>query len=301
MSNGGQNRDTGILRLASARRRVLAFLNEIETLEGSEFPHEDGEFALRDIRQHFRGLLAGTYDIEEAPVKTVREACSNINLSIRRYTPVLGFILRSTNVRNAFEIHFALKNLVEKLIGKGAKLIISSEWDFVPFTYPMNLDILPSYVLVGGPAPESGSALLTPLAGHEIGHSAWARFNIDGRFKQDFLVAIGEELALSSLSHASLEDHIGPDPLLLLRDVGLKQIEEIFCDAFGLFIFGSSYAYAYEYIMYPGGFDRVVSYPSEINRGKYLLQAARWHGTASSPNGPRLRASEVSRASWPPF
>src|ERR1044072_3127167 len=104
LSSSGQNPDTGILRLASARRRVRAFLSEIQTLEGSEFPHGDGENALEDIKKSFLGLLAGTYEIEEAPPKTIREACSNINISIRRYTPILGFIVRSTNVRNAFEI-----------------------------------------------------------------------------------------------------------------------------------------------------------------------------------------------------
>lgn len=41
--------------------------------------------------------------------------CAN-QLMVSRYTDILGFILRSTNVRNAFEMHFPLKRLVETAV-----------------------------------------------------------------------------------------------------------------------------------------------------------------------------------------
>src|SRR3546814_8743121 len=68
---------------------------------------------------------------------------------------------------------FPIKRLVETAVSPDARLIMSSEWKFVPFTYPMTLDWLPGFALVGGPAPESDNVLIVPLAGHEIGHSAW--------------------------------------------------------------------------------------------------------------------------------
>jgi hypothetical protein len=272
-----QHRAIAILRLASARRRVHAFLNEISTLEASEFPHLDGEHALREIRAHFADLAKDMRGQERGPLKTIRGACLEVNLAIRRYTRILGFILRSTNVRNAFELHFPLKRLVTDVLGEQAKLIISSEWDFVPFTYPMNLDLLPNFVLVGGPAPESANALLTPLAGHEIGHSAWKSNGLSVRLRgsldSEIRLALAEDPDLIAL----LNQQHGPDPQAAIIDTALKQLEEIFCDAFGLFIFGSAYAYAYEYLMYPGGHQRAISYPSDENRLKYLVRAARWY------------------------
>src|SRR3546814_3416694 len=85
----------------------------------------------------------------EASEASVNEACAQTSLMVSRYTDILGFILRSTNVRNAFEMHFPLKRLVETAVSPDARLIMSSEWKFVPFTYPMTLDWLPGFALVG--------------------------------------------------------------------------------------------------------------------------------------------------------
>src|SRR3546814_13427221 len=68
---------------------------------------------------------------------------------------------------NAFEMHFPLKRLVETAVSPDARLIMSSEWKFAPFTYPMTLDWLPGFALVGGPAPESDNVLIVPLARSE--------------------------------------------------------------------------------------------------------------------------------------
>src|SRR3546814_4384036 len=68
---------------------------------------------------------------------------------------------------NAFEMHFPLKRLVETAVSPDARLIMSSEWKFVPFTYPMTLDWLPGFALVGGPAPESDNVLIVPLRSEE--------------------------------------------------------------------------------------------------------------------------------------
>ncbi len=54
----------------------------------------------------------------------------------------------------------------------------------------------------------------------------------------------------------------------------VRQLEEVFCDLFGLFVFGESYLFAYEYFLAPGGGIRATGYPSATDRVRYLLDAA---------------------------
>ena len=270
-----------VLRLASARRRIRAFLDQIADLENAGFPHPDGREALLRLKQEVqlrqRSLARIPPEVSE---ETVGEVCSETSVFLERYTDILGFILRSTNVRNAFEVHFPLKRLIQDVIGPDAKLIMSSEWNFVPFTWPMNLNVLGKFVLVGGPAPESGNVLIIPLAGHEIGHSAWRHAGIEKRIKLDLIAAIEAAIAnrpqdrdrlvadlardghdLSWLHHACLESAV-------------RQLEEIFCDMFALYVFGPAFAFAYEYFLAPGGNNRSLIYPSSQDRVRYLLNGA---------------------------
>ena len=107
-----------------------------------------------------------------APVNLVNNVCSISLKKLQTYLPLLGFILRSTNVRNAFEAYPPLLRLARRLLGADTQLILSSEWDFIPVIYH-SIRALPKYVLIGFPAPESSNPLLIPLAGHELGHSVW--------------------------------------------------------------------------------------------------------------------------------
>lgn len=270
-----------VLRLASARRRIRAFLDQIVDLESAGFPHPDGREALLQLKREVE-LRQRSLDRlpDKAPEQTVDEVCANTSAFLARYTDILGFILRSTNVRNAFEVHFPLKRLILDVLGPDAKLIMSSEWNFVPFTWPMNLDVLGPFVLVGGPAPESGNVLIIPLAGHEIGHSAWRHAGIKKQIELDLIAAIDTAIAnrpherdrlvadlvrdghdLSWLHHACLESAV-------------RQLEEIFCDMFALYVFGPSFAFAYEYFLAPGGDNRSLIYPSSLDRVRYLLDGA---------------------------
>lgn len=269
------------LRLASARRRVRAFLDQIDQLEASDFPHPDGREALDFIKQHFVIRQNSLRDLPPSvSEEVVREICTNTTVFLARYTGVLGFILRSTNVRNAFEVHFPLKRLVEQVISTNARLVMSSEWNFVPFTYPMNLDLLPDFVLVGGPAPESGNVLIVPLAGHEIGHSAWRSHEVKDKIQADLTKAIGEAIAANPSERDRVLGELRKSGLDLsyLQNACLftavRQLEEIFCDLFGLYVFGEAYLYAYEYFLAPGGGARTTGYPSAKDRVQYLLDAA---------------------------
>lgn len=276
---------TKILRLASARRRVRAFLDQIADLERADFPHADGREALQLLKREFSTRQRSLDRIPDSVADAVvDEVCAETSVFLARYTDILGFILRSTNVRNAFEVHFPLKRLVQKVISTDAKLVMSSEWNFVPFTWPMNLDVLSDFVLVGGPAPESGNVLIIPLAGHEIGHSAWRHAGVATKIGARLFAAV--ETAIDGLPED--RDRIVADLGRADRDISWlqhasfesarKQLEEIFCDMFALYVFGPSFAFAYEYFLAPGKSFRSVTYPSSHNRVNYLLDGAKTLG-----------------------
>lgn len=270
------------LRLASARLRIRAFLEQISELETADFPHADGREALTIIKEQFRirerSLTRLPLTVADS---TIDEVCTNTGLFVSRYTEVLGFILRSTNVRNAFEVHFPLKRLIQRTIHKDAKLVMSSEWKFVPFTWPMSLPLLEDFVLVGGPAPESGNVLIIPLAGHEIGHSAWRSAKMGNAIKAELTAAIDEAInANPEARDRVLQDSArsGYDVSWLQHQslgIASKQLEEIFCDMFALYVFGPSFLFAYEYFLAPGSTGRGILYPSSKARVDFLLEGAK--------------------------
>ncbi len=269
------------LRLASVNRRVTAFLEQIIELKASGFPHDDGLGALLEIEQRFL-LEKKKLDIPPgASAILIDETCMNVTSRVSDYTTILGFILRSTNVRNPFELHFALAELVNTSIGEGIKVLISSEWDHIPFTYPMSLDLLPDFVLIGSPAPESGNVLIAPLAGHEIGHTAWTKYEC-GEQSMPALVSTQVDATLKAEPklEKKLLNLIGLGPLARNNladrcgEYALKQLEEIFCDLFGLFVFGSSYLFAYDYFLAPGNRFCYLDYPSDQLRMKILTDSA---------------------------
>ena len=268
------------LRLASARRRVRAFVDQIAELEASDFPHRDGLDALGEIRKELEYYLINMLTGVPATLsdQVVDGICSEISYTVSRYTEVLGFILRSTNVRNAFEVQYPLKRLVAQVISPDAHLIMSSEWNYVPFTYPMTLDLLPNFVLVGAPAPESGNVLLFPLAGHEIGHSAWRAQDLETLLQTEVSRAVARAIDADAAARDRVMTRTG-EGLDGLQNVvlgtALKQLEEIFCDLFGLYVFGASYLHAYEYFIAPGGGKRSPLYPGSTERIGYLIAGAK--------------------------
>jgi hypothetical protein len=201
-------------------------------------------------------------------------------LTVSNYTPILGFILRSTNVRNAFEVHFPLKRIMKQIIGPNAKLLISSEWKFVPFTFPMTIPELPEFALIGGPASESGNILAIPVAGHELGHSVWRNPVLRSQFE----VLLRTQVEVSLQGHPAEVSRLtallgsGSRGLDKIRNssvlYGMKQLEEIFCDAVGLYLFGSSFLYAIEYFLAPGGGPRSLEYPSDLERLRLLKEGS---------------------------
>ena len=184
-----------------ARERVNALLDEVERLTEVEFPHEHSERALEQLRDRFQDNLKrlAQFDLK-SDLAIVQQTCRLVLVDLYQYLPLLGFVLRSTNVRNAFEVFGPLLRLAGDILEPGVsagprktKLLLSSEWDFSPFTFPA-IPALPDFLFIDLPAPESSNPLLLPLAGHELGHAVWIkrrlRTQVQSRAKQSTLDAI---------------------------------------------------------------------------------------------------------------
>ncbi len=176
--------------------------------------------------------------------------------------------------------------MARALIGPKAKVIVSSEWDFSPLTYPLTVTVLPDYVLIGMPSSESSNSLILPLAGHELGHSVWQNeqledryaSEVEGRARQDlkdkwlaFQAASPQHANLRPTDEQFATNSILVDVLSKIVRLSLSQIEESFCDAVGVYLFGESYAFAFHYLLAPSlGGTRSLEYPRLADRAQNL-------------------------------
>jgi hypothetical protein len=282
-----------VLSLEFSPARVRAFLEEITKLKASDFPYPDSEEALLLIEKVFLGFLDRLEKLDtKSDPQTIRAACVAEVAGLFDYLPILGFIVRSTNTRNAFETYGPVLRLCQQILGPNTKLLISSEWEYSPFTYA-RVTHLPNYVLIGLPAHESSNPLLLPLAGHELGHTIWADRNILGEFAKKIETSIvsqitGPRWAEFQDLHPDVqetaevtEDFIVQQAWLPAADWAARQAEETFCDMIGLRIFGESYLYAFAYLLSPRLVGvRSVIYPKFRRRVDDLINAAKAFGVA---------------------
>src|SRR5665213_2647660 len=92
--------------LEYSRARLRAFLKEVDRVKDSDFPHVHPREALIEIEKQFRSRLQKLDSLTAAHDRKVIEAsCSEATFQLLVYLPLLGFILRSTNVRNSFEVY----------------------------------------------------------------------------------------------------------------------------------------------------------------------------------------------------
>lgn len=273
--------------LQDARTRVASVLKEIDRLKQSEFPYEHPSDALDLLDERFKWHQSV---LNKASEKTrsvvVHNACRDSLRELHAYVPILGFILRATNVRNAFETYGPLQRLAHKIMGTDTKLIVSSEWAFSPFIY-RTISLLSGYVLIGLPAPESSNPLLLPLAGHELGHSVWEHEGFLSKFEKRVEDGIVKELIdnrwsdYSSLYPQYSQEDVKSGNMFAtptLRPAytwAMLQIEETFCDIFGLRLFAESFLYAFAYLLSPGASgQRSLGYPNIKRRVSHLVEAA---------------------------
>lgn len=276
-----------MLSLEFSPARVRAFLDEITKLKASDFPYPHSEQALLSIERVFEEFLGHLEKLDkESDPQTIRAACVAEVSGLFDYLPILGFILRSTNTRNAFETYGPVLRLCQRILGPNTKLLISSEWEYSPFTYT-RVTHLPNFVLIGLPAHESSNPLLLPLAGHELGHTIWADRNILGSFAQPIEKLIIEAITGNRWAeyrdlHPDVKDKAAVTDDLIVRQTWLasadwaaRQAEETFCDMVGLRIFGESYLQAFAYLLSPRLVGmRSVIYPNFRRRVKDLKAGA---------------------------
>jgi hypothetical protein len=271
----------------NTEKKARAFVAQIDRILLSDFPHQASESALNLVKRFFEEQLARIDRAGASKDRALLErTCTTTNQRIFQYLPILGLLLRSTNTRNSFEAYYAFVEIARALIGPGANVILSSEWDFSPLTYPMTVGVLPEYVLLGMPSSESPNALVLPLAGHELGHSVWRNEQLENKFAavvQDearaYLKTNWSTFIHAFPEHSQIQptdDELSNNMFLNfvisnVMQIALSQIEEIFCDGVGAHLFGQSYALAFHYLLAPSlGGVRTTEYPTMQNRADFI-------------------------------
>jgi hypothetical protein len=273
----------------NTKKKLQAVVDQISQLLLSDFPHASSEDALKLMQKYFLRQLKRLDEAKKSSVKTATiQTCITINERIYQHLPILGFLLRSTNVRNAFEAYYSLVEIARALIGPKAKVVVSSEWDFSPLTYPMTVSVLPNYVLLGLPSTESMNSLILPLAGHEFGHSVWLNDDLENKnhravndsakqyLKDNWKLfrASAPRMPLRPTDRHFRTNRILVDVLSDIVTLALSQMEETFCDALGVHLFGNSYAFAFHYLLAPSlGGTRALQYPTLITRARNITNA----------------------------
>lgn len=274
--------------------RLESVLANIRELKGIEFPYTDSQAALLKIQELFERQLNELKSLQsDTNPEVIKQKCAFSLKDLFRCLPLLGFILRSTNVRNAFEIFGPLREIARAILEpeieaqqRTTKLLLSSEWVYSPITYPKIPD-LPGFVLIGFPAQESSNPLLIPLSGHELGHAVWASRGLEHQFRppiQSEILGYIEDhwqeyhdLFLGVSSPAELDTNLfARRTWLRALHWALKHVEESFCDFIGIRLYGTSYLRAFAYLLSPNvSSPRSTNYPDSMVRVHNLTKAAK--------------------------
>jgi hypothetical protein len=267
--------------------RLDAALREAEQLRDEDFAYGDVEefvaLVLNIFEKHRKIIIGAKTLREEIQV----EYCLGALSDIRVYLPFLGVSIRSATTRNAFEIYGPLKAVARKLLQPPVRLILSSGWDYTPLTF-RPVDRFEEYVIIVLPATESSNPLLIPLAGHELGHSLWQRTGMRGRIEDLAVNAlvqharqredlVSHELQLQTMSLDQARSRLERStPFREATEWLIRQLEEMFCDFIGFYLFGESYIHAFCYFLSPDFPGRgSPKYPSVKVRCDQLHQAAK--------------------------
>lgn len=284
-----------------AQEKVSAALQQVRKLKAVDFPYQEPAAALSALEALYRADQSRlSWLLPTDAAWTREECCYQANHDVAEYHKVLGFILRSTNVRNAFEVYEPLLRLSRKVCGPHARLILSSEWTYSPFTYPAVFKNLPDLIFIGLPATEAENSLIIPLAGHELGHSVW-RMPRAGR--RNVKAPIGRKLE-NAITAAYIskwdefKEKFKPDEDVseIRNSISLREFwsrsyalaerhcEELLCDILGLRIFGESYLYSFMYLICPHLGARLPNYPPLNERTNLLVKVANTHNITLPEN-----------------
>ena len=270
-----------------ALEKLRSVLHQLQELDGSSFPHQDASDALAELQSTIVKLIETIEDEKRHDPDEVMigQLCRRSSVEISAVLEVLGLILNSTGVKNAFELYSPLVNLAKRIVSEKIKLVLSYEYNYIPFTYPLTLPSLPNFIIIGLPASESGNALVLPAAGHELGHSIWRHRKLSDHFgllvrnlvkksvqethRDKFLTYFPE------IDKYEFDDPKAMSIWSMAHTWACLQLEEVFCDLVGLYIFGPAFAHAFAYLISPTlSEERTPEYPSSASRAKYIKDAA---------------------------
>lgn len=269
-----------------ADQKLRSAIQLADSLLAGDWPHRDSEDALKRIRKLLQGKLDDLIKLDDgANIEVIKSHCKEARSSISQYMGFLGFILRSSNVRNAFEIYEPLCRLGKELLGEDLRIVVGSEWNYIPFIYPTPAELLSDYIFVGLPASEGQNALLVPIAGHELGHAVWRRTPLKRFFSKMIQEGIVSRIQndwpnFKELFSNFTSEQIGED--LVARTIWGKsyefserQCEEIFSDVLALWIFGEGFIHAFRYLLFPNQGVRASNfYPSNGSRAEFITKAS---------------------------
>ncbi|MGH9905160.1 MAG: hypothetical protein ACRD8U_06190 [Pyrinomonadaceae bacterium] len=272
--------------LDATKWRVRSIRTTIANLSEGEFPYKAPLQALQILDEYFETEHQAflSHLGEDSERATVMRRCAEAIRDVSVCLPLLAFMLRATNVRNAFEIHAPLQRIAKQLLGEQTQLVLSSEWEYSPFTYT-KIDYLPDFVLIGFPAIESDNPLILPLAGHELGHTLWGQLDLHSTYLTQIKGAIINKITTdwakysiyfpSLTKEQSYTDIVAYTTWSEAIEWALRQVEEVFCDVVGLRIFGGAYLEAFSFLVAPRlGQERTALYPSLRDRVEYMCSAA---------------------------
>ena len=259
--------------------KLDATIELAQEFSASSFPHGDSTYA---IEQLLRQLMLMRKRLRAANSPKLIEAAQRLaTVTISDALETLGIIANSANVRNAFEVHGPVLDLAKVLLqDEKVRLILTFEWKYMPYALPVSPGSMKNLVVIGLPASEASNALVLPAVGHELGHLLWranrkvtdriadlvtkkANSLREGTFKDR-----ADTLSKGTKDEGELDKLLG---LSLAVDWSMRQIEEIFCDFSGLYLFGPSYLDCFEYMLEPPPMEqRDPEYPSVRQRADFL-------------------------------
>jgi hypothetical protein len=269
----------------SLKQKIENLLKQIDVVLNDDFPIIDGKLATKKLKQKIEKILGYVLDYPNLSSEIQNQIYLNSTAKISSTSVYLGMIVRSNTTRNPFELYDPFKIICQKFFEEDIFLILSSEWNYIPFTYPMNIEDLPAFIVIGMPASESENVLIFPAAGHELGHSIWFKGQMAAHFSGGVFEKVRQKIesepkrlvaVFSNYSIEQFETDLFAKGLkeLFLSDVTAKcmrQIEEVFCDFIALLIFGKSYLYAFRYLLAPGGIGkRSPDYPDTKDRAEII-------------------------------
>jgi hypothetical protein len=293
------------LTLRHSIQKIEAALELVKEFKAIKFPHPDSTAAINEVAKLLEKHKELLNDAKDETLS--QETQTGSNSFVSEALEMLGVVANSANVRNAFEVHGPVLEMARNVIGdRGTALILTFEWDYQPYTVPQNHPQFPRFVIIGLPASEASNALVLPAVGHELGHVLWLKQDMKTalapRVNEETIKLIKSKyrdkyqaLFKISADDAGSEEIDNTSTWGQAAEYCLRQIEEIFCDFAGLFLFGRCYLECFEYMLSPALHQmRAPEYPTVKVRAEVLASNSVKIGVAAHINFEEQFAAQKS-------